>query len=120
MGSPPALHLANGWLGQFESTIRDDILRNIKTNAIEHKLAEINSLHTNLEFTYETEVNHRLAYIGMDVIHDPETGKLTSTWYIKPTDKGLILNYHSLAPKRAVWFCAQNLQLLQHMAKLPH
>ena len=36
----------------------------------------------------------------MEVIHDPETGKLTSTWYTKPTDTGLILNYHSLAPKR--------------------
>ena len=110
MGSPPAPHLANGWLSQFESTIRDDakiydrfmddILRGIKTNTIENKLTENNSLHNNLGFTHETEVNHRLAYIGMEVIHDPETGKLTSTWYTKPTDTGLILNYHSLAPKR--------------------
>ena len=50
MGSPPAPHLANGWLSQFESTIRDDakiydrfmddILRSIKTNAIENKLTK--------------------------------------------------------------------------------
>ena len=27
-------------------------------------------------------------------------GKLSSTWYSKPTDTGLIMNFHSLAPKR--------------------
>ena len=29
-----------------------------------------------------------------------EGGKISSTWYNKPTDTGLILNYHALAPKR--------------------
>ena len=27
-------------------------------------------------------------------------GKLSSTWYSKPTDTGLIMNFHSLAPKK--------------------
>ena len=36
----------------------------------------------------------------MRIIHDHSTGQLSSTWYNKPTDTGLILNYHSLAPKR--------------------
>ena len=27
-------------------------------------------------------------------------GRLTSTWYTKPTDTGLIMNFHSLAPKK--------------------
>ena len=58
MGSSPALHLANGWLSQFENLIK------------------------------------------MRVIHDHETGKLSSAWYFKPTDTGLIMNYHALAPKR--------------------
>ena len=36
----------------------------------------------------------------MKIIHNQETGKLSSTWYNKPTDTGLIMNYHALAPKR--------------------
>ena len=110
MGSPPAPHLANGWLSQFESTIKgnariydrymDDILRNIKRIEIETKLLQINALHENLQFTHEMEENHRLPYIGMEIIHDPETGVLSSTWYTKPTDTGLIMNYHAVAPRR--------------------
>ena len=98
MGSPPAPHLANGWLSQLESTIKgnariydrymDDILRNIKRIEIETKLLQINALHENLQFTHEMEENHRLPYIGMEIIHDPETGVLSSTWYTKPTDTG--------------------------------
>ena len=44
MGSPPAPHLANGWLSQFETTIKgqstlyerymDDILCNVKENEV--------------------------------------------------------------------------------------
>ena len=35
----------------------------------------------------------------MKIIHNTN-GKLCSTWYNKPTDTGLIMNYHALAPKR--------------------
>ena len=30
-------------------------------------------------------------------------GHLTSTWYNKPTDTGLIINFHALAPKKYKW-----------------
>ena len=110
MGSPPAPHLANGWLSKFENIIgeeariydryMDDILRECKLTSVAPKLAEINNLHPNLQFTLEREENNKLPYIGMEIIHDPETGRLSSTWYTKPTDTGLIMNYHSLAPKR--------------------
>ena len=110
MGSPPAPHLANGWLSQFENTIgadaklyeryMDDICRESKLRLVDSKLAEINNLHPNLQFTLEREENNKLPFIGMEIIHDPETGRLSSTWYTKPTDTGLIMNYHSLAPKR--------------------
>ena len=33
------------------------------------------------------------------IINNSE-GNLSSTWYNKPTDTGLILNYHALAPRR--------------------
>ena len=55
MGSPPAPHLANGWMSQFDNTIKgtskvytrymDDILCDIEKSKIETKLTSINSLH---------------------------------------------------------------------------
>ena len=34
----------------------------------------------------------------MRIIND--NGTISSTWYHKPTDTGLIMNFHSLAPKK--------------------
>ena len=109
MGSPPAPHFANGWLSQFENTIRensdiyfrymDDILQELSKNECEKKLDELNSLHPKLKFTIEREKEGELAVLDMKIFHDHETGALSSTWYRKPTDTGLIMNYHALAPK---------------------
>ena len=110
MGSPPAPHLANGWLSQFDSTIKgesklyfrymDDILKVEKRGKTDEKLQEINSLHTSLRFTAECEHQQQLPMLDMKIIHEHGTGKLSSTWYRKPTDTGLVMNYHALAPKR--------------------
>ena len=74
MGSPPAPHLANGWLSQFESTIRgdakiydrymDDILREIERLRAMEKLEEINNLHKNLKFTMEVEEQESPSHPG--------------------------------------------------------
>ena len=108
MGSPPAPHLANGWMSKFDNEIRgdaklfsrymDDILREIKKNEIDQKLEEINCLHPNLSFTIEKEKDGTLPFLDMLIIH--QGTQIQSTWYSKPTDTGLILNFHSLAPKR--------------------
>ena len=110
MGSHPVPHLANGWLSQYEETIKgesklyyrymDDILKEEKKEKIEQKLEEINSLHSNLKFTLEREKDGELPVLDMKILHDHNTGRLESTWYSKPTDTGLIMNYHTLAPKR--------------------
>ena len=109
MGSPPAPHLANGWLSKHDNTIKgdakiftrymDDVLRNAKVNQIEQKLQELNSLHPNLKFTIEREVDGALPFLDMKIMRS-EQGTLSSTWYNKPTDTGLIMNFHALAPKR--------------------
>ena len=67
MGSPPASHLANGWMSQFDDQIKgnaklfarymDDILRNIKRQHIENILHELNNIHPALKFTSECEQN---------------------------------------------------------------
>ena len=108
MGSPPAPLLANGWLSKRDTAIRadaklysrymDDVIRSIKSCEIEQKLNEINKLHPSLKFTIERETNESIPFLDMLIMR--ENGKLTSTWYNKPTDTGLIMNYHSLAPKK--------------------
>ena len=108
MGSPPAPHLANGWLSQFDDVIKgnaalyerymDDIIMTIRRLKGDEKLQEINRLHKNLTFTKEDENNHKLSFLDMCISNI--NGKLTSTWYTKPTDTGLVMNFHSLAPKK--------------------
>ena len=117
MGSPPAPHLANGWLSQFDENIQanskiyfrymDDILKEEKSAKVESKLGDINTLHPNLKFTSERACEQEqqskkwdLPVLDMKIIHDRASGSLSSTWYSKPTDTGLIMNFHAMAPKR--------------------
>ena len=109
MGSPPAPLMANAWLSKFDPLIRgnaqlfarytDDILRSIKSAEVQQKLSEINSYHPSLKFTIEEENEDRsLPFLDMLLIRLGTL--LASTWYNKPTDTGLIMNYHSLAPRK--------------------
>ena len=82
----------------------DDIIRDIKTVKIDNKLDEVNSYHENLTFTIERERNGRLSYLDAETRRS-DNGIISTTWYTKPSDTGLIMNYHALAPnkyKRAV------------------
>ena len=108
MGSPPAPLIANAWLSQYDPLIRgdaklyarymDDILRSIKRAEVRQKLAEINSYHPALMFTIEEENEHySLPFLDMLIMRLGTL--LSSTWYNKPTDTGLIMNYHALAPR---------------------
>ena len=56
-----------------------------------------------MKFTLETETEDSLPFLDMKIIR--KEGKLSSIWYTKPTDTGLVMNYHSFAPlkyKRSV------------------
>ena len=107
MGSPPAPLLSNGWLSQHDDEIRgdaklfsrymDDIIQSIKRNRIYEKLAEINEIPS-LTFTMERESEGCIPFLDMKIIRSQN--KLSSTWYYKPSDTGLIMNYHALAPKK--------------------
>ena len=65
---------------------------------IQVKLKEINALHPNLKFTFEIEAEGKLPCL--DLCINSVNDKLNSIWYCKPTDTGLIMNFHALAPKR--------------------
>ena len=108
MGSQPAPPLANIWLSKFEPDIKDDakifgrymddIQRTIKAEMIETKLHAMNALHPNLKFTIEVEQEGRLLFLDICILH--VDSHLHSTWYTKPTDTGLVMNFHALALKR--------------------
>ena len=108
IGSQPAPPLANIWLSKFEPDIKDDakiferymddILRTTKAEMIETKLHAINALHPNLKFTIEVEQEGRLLFLDICILH--VDSHLHSTWYTKPTDTGLVMNFHALALKR--------------------
>ena len=108
MGSPPAPHIANGWLSKFDENVQgdakiysrymDDILRDIKEYRIDEKLREINDYHPNLTFTIDKEKGASLSFLDLKISCKGQ--KLTSTWYAKAADTGLTMNYHALAPLR--------------------
>ena len=108
MGSAPAPHLANGWLSSFEAAIKgdsplyyrymDDIICVADKEEIDNRLDAVNNVHPSLAFTVEVEKQGKLPFLDM-VIYNTE-GQLSSGWYRKPTDTGLTLNFHSLAPLR--------------------
>ena len=64
---------------------------------MEEKLAEINELHPNLKFTMEVVREGKLLFLDMCILHVENT--LASTWYCKPTDTVLIINFHPSPPQ---------------------
>ena len=76
----------------------DDVVCINHRDHIDSKLELINDLHPALTFTVEREKDHTLPFLDM-LIHNIN-GKLSSSWYRKPTDTGLTLNFHSLAPMK--------------------
>ena len=59
----------------------------------------MNSFHESLKFTQEEESEGAIPFLDMYIKHN-EDGTLASTWYCKPSDTGLIMNFHALAPMR--------------------
>ena len=57
-----------------------------------------NMLHPNLQFTIEIEHKNELPFL--DLLIKRDNGKLSSSWYSKPTDTGVTLNYHACAPTK--------------------
>ena len=108
MGSPPAPLLANIWLFKHEPLLRDDaklferymddVIRSIQQKRVEQKLVEINQMHPKLKFTMEVEEEGQIPFLDMLLVRTG--GVVSSTWYCKPTDTGLVMNFHAIAPMR--------------------
>ena len=68
----------------------------ININDVDTLLKMANSLHRNLEFTMELESEGALSFLDMKIVRHQDS--LETKWFTKPTDTGLMLNFHSLAP----------------------
>ena len=61
-------------------------------------LYAVNNHHPNLQFTLETtDDKDSFSFLDMSIIVQPE-GTIFCTWYQKPSDNGITLNYRSCAP----------------------
>ena len=115
MGSELSPLLANIFLARYDAKFRemnhklfhryvDDIITIVKKEDIRKKLSEINSWHKNLRFTHEEENSSgQISFLDMLIHHIDDRAQ--SSWFMKPTNIGLTLNYHALAPtnyKRSV------------------
>ena len=87
----------------------DDIFSTIKEGLTDNKLSEINLLNPNLKFTLEVEQNGKLPFLNICIEH--HESMLSSNWCCKPTDTGLTLNFHAMAPKRLQGLCNSGLCL---------
>ena len=76
MGSPPAPHLANGWLSKFDKDIQgdsqvyeryiDDIIRTVMKDEVDHELARLNNLHP---FFYLLQINRKKMVKSLSLIY---------------------------------------------------
>ena len=107
MGSPLGPLMANAFMCKIEKQLErenklpifykrfvDDTLSAMPDpEAASAFLETLNKSHPSIDFTMELEENGRLPFLGMDVIRNG--CRLDTTVYRKPTDKGLLLHYHS-------------------------
>ena len=72
----------------------DDTITFIKMGTVDHILSMLNNFHPNIQFTYETEYNFKLAFL--DVILGRDGENIVTTVYRKVTN--VFLNRNSFSP----------------------
>ncbi len=61
-------------------------------------LSTLNNCHPSLTFTMEVEVEGKLPFLGMEIVK--KDNRLDTKVYVKPTNNGLLLHFHSHVDKR--------------------
>ena len=74
----------------------DDTITFIKTGSAENVLSILNSFHPNIEFTYETEVNSKLAFLYVLLLREGQN--IIITVYRKVTNSDIYLNLNLFCP----------------------
>ena len=61
-------------------------------------LSTLNNCHPSLTFTMEVEVEGKLPFLGMEIVK--KDNRLDTKVYVKPTNNGLLLHFHSHIDRR--------------------
>ena len=76
----------------------DDIIRSARKDDMPDILKKVNSFHPKLHFTIQYPDNDSIPFLDMNVRRDD--GKLSTGWYQKPTDIGILLSFRYTIRKR--------------------
>ena len=106
MGSPLGPFLVNIFMSQFDTLLANETARSFYHRyvddiclGLDHLLAYANTLHSNLNFTYELEDNQSIPFLDLKITRWDD-GRLKVAWYKKPTDTNVLLNCYSLLPEQ--------------------
>ena len=55
----------------------DDTIAYVKTDAIDHDLFILNSLHGNISFTYEREINGKISFLDILILRNGNSFETT-------------------------------------------
>jgi len=75
----------------------DDILCIMKEDEVERFLLTLNSIHPNIKFTVEMEVNQNISFLDLSICRNG-ISDFKYRWYCKPTSSGRMLNFYSNHP----------------------
>ena len=108
MGSSLGPFLANLFMSKYEDSIKaernvyfrymDDIITTCKLEEVDSLLKTANELHSNLKFTHELPSEHGLPFL--DISLEQCGTQIKTSWYRKPSDTGVLLNYHAVSPEK--------------------
>ena len=112
MGSPLGPVLANIFMVHLEQEMIprlsgvmstwfryvDDTFTFIKEDQIEYVQQTLNSFHTDISFTYETEVDNRIAFLDVSITRKPD-GYFETEVYHKKTDSDIYIHWEAYASK---------------------
>ena len=73
----------------------DDIIGIVRDGSIDHIIHTLNSFHPSIQFTFETEVNNKIPFLGVMIIRN-ETS-FTTTVYRKPTNNDIYIHWDTFA-----------------------
>ena len=73
----------------------DDTITFVKIGTVDHIFSMLNNFHPNIQFTYETEYNFKLAFLDVVLCRDEEN--IVTTVYLKITNANVYLTWNSFA-----------------------
>ena len=75
----------------------DDAITVVKTGSVEYLLSVLNNFHPKIKFTYEMEVESKLAFL--DILLHRDGHDIITTVYRKVTNNDVYLNWYSFCPR---------------------